>query len=256
LQYIIAIHEVSFSLPIFQGEIRGKSWPSQTLPRLLHPPPQIWIGDDEEGPARTWDLTYVVILAEAEESSDLGRTLGTKALGVDDVGQSGDVLLALLDDAEGKDGEVVADDAAANGLSPTLASSSNSVAGVAVGEEESDTRGVHDTLLHGETLLVVSTGDTEDVALPLVAEGVGGDLSAHLYWQSLVSVRGSISIEIGGTREKTYALVQEDSELARILNVEELLAAVGRVGNVQLRGEKKCWSAGNSQVRIIQVMNC
>ena len=32
------------------------------------------------------------------------------------------------------------------------------------------------TLLHGETLLVVPAGDAEDVALPLVAEGVTGDL--------------------------------------------------------------------------------
>lgn len=33
---------------------------------------------------------------------------------------------------------------------------------------------------------------------------------------------------------ETYALLHEDGELARIINLEELLAAVGRVGNVQL----------------------
>lgn len=32
------------------------------------------------------------------------------------------------------------------------------------------------TLLHGETLLVVTTGDLEDVTLELVAEGLSGDL--------------------------------------------------------------------------------
>ena len=36
--------------------------------------------------------------------------------------------------------------------------------------------GEEDALLHGETLLVVSAGDAEDVALPLVAEGVSRDL--------------------------------------------------------------------------------
>lgn len=99
---------------------------------------------------------------------------------MDDVGQAGDVGLALLDDAEGEDGEVHADDAAADGLALALTGASGAVAGVAVGEEEADTGRVHDTLLHGETLLVVAAGDAEDVALELVADGVTGDLSAHL----------------------------------------------------------------------------
>lgn len=38
------------------------------------------VGDDE------CRFTYVVILAETEEAADLGGTLGTEALGVDDVG--------------------------------------------------------------------------------------------------------------------------------------------------------------------------
>lgn len=124
--------------------------------------------------------TYIVILGEVEELADLGGALGAETLGLDDVGQAGDVGLALLDDAEGQDGQVHADDAAADGLSLALAGSSGAVAGVAVGEEEADTAGVEDTLLHGETLLVVSSGDAEDVALELVADGVTGNLSAHL----------------------------------------------------------------------------
>jgi hypothetical protein len=47
---------------------------------------------------------------------------------------------------------------------------------VAVGEEEADTVRKENTLLHRETLLVVTTSDTEDVALPLIADRVGGDL--------------------------------------------------------------------------------
>lgn len=99
---------------------------------------------------------------------------------MDDVGQAGDVGLALLDDGEGQDGQVHAGDAAADGLALALTSAAGAVAGVAVGEEEADTVGGQDTLLHGETLLVVATGDAEDVALELVAEGVAGNLSTHL----------------------------------------------------------------------------
>lgn len=99
---------------------------------------------------------------------------------MDDVGQAGDVGLALLDDGEGQDGQVHAGDAAADRLALALAGAAGAVARVAGGEQQADTVGGHDTLLHGETLLVVAAGDLEDVALELVAEGVAGNLSTHL----------------------------------------------------------------------------
>ena len=37
-----------------------------------------------------------------------------------------------------------------------------------------------------------------------------------------------------GFRNGTYALLHEDVELTLILDIDELLAAIGRVGNVQL----------------------
>lgn len=83
------------------------------------------------------------MLAQTEESSDFGGTLGTKTLGVDDVGEAGNLTLALLDNGQSKDGQVLADDAATNGLALALAGSSRSVAGVAVGEEELDTGREH-----------------------------------------------------------------------------------------------------------------
>lgn len=125
-------------------------------------------------------VTHIVILAEGEEAADLGGALGSETLGVDDVGQAGDVGITLLDDSEGEDGQVHADDAATDGLPLALTSAAGAVAGVTLGEQESDTGRVHDTLLHGETLFVVSTGDAEDVALELIAKVVTGDLSAHL----------------------------------------------------------------------------
>lgn len=125
--------------------------------------------------------TYIVFLAEVEELADLGGALGTEALGVDDVGKAGDVLLAALGDRDGKDRQIHAGDTTADGLSLALTSAAGTVAGVAVGEEEAGTVGQEDTLLHRETLLVVSTSDLEDVALPLVTEGLGRNLSAHLY---------------------------------------------------------------------------
>ncbi len=86
------------------------------------------VGDDE-----CCSPTYIVILAEAEEAADLGSTLGTEALGVDDVGKTGEFAVALLDDGEGKDSQVHADDATTDGLSLALTGTAGSVAGVAFG---------------------------------------------------------------------------------------------------------------------------
>lgn len=68
--------------------------------------------------------------------------------------------------------------------------------------------GVHDTLLHGETLFIVATGDLEDVAGELRAERVGGDFLAH-------------------------AAVHEDAQFAVILDFDEFLGAVGGIGYVE-----------------------
>lgn len=199
---------------------------SHTLSKLQQRAAQLRIGDD-----RVWarSKTYIVILGEAEETADLGSALGAETLGVNDVGEAGDVSLALLDDGKSKNREIHAGDATTDGLSLALTSAAGAVAGVAVSEEETDTVGSHNTLLHGETLLVVATSDAEDVALPLIAKGVAGDLSTHL--KRVVSIRGCI---VGFAGWLTYALLHEGVELALLIDFDELLAAVGRVGNVQL----------------------
>lgn len=101
-------------------------------------------------------LADVVLLGEVEEAADLGSTLGCKTLGEDGVGKTGDLVLTLLDDNEGKDLDVGADDAATNRLALALTSAAGTVTRVSVGEEETGTVVEEDTLLHGETLLVVT----------------------------------------------------------------------------------------------------
>lgn len=128
---------------------------------------------------------------------------------MDNVGQAGNVLVTLLDDAESKDGEVHADDATTDGLPLALTSAARAVAGVALSEEKADTGWVHDTLLHRETLLVVTTGDPDDVSLELVADAVGGDFLTH-------------------------AAVHEDAELALIVDLDQLLGSIVGVGDVEL----------------------
>lgn len=114
-------------------------------------------------------LSHIVLLAQVEELSDLGRTLGTESLGEDVVGQIGDLTLTLLDDDEGEDGNVGTDDAPTDGLALALTLATGTIARVSIGEEETDTVGKQNTLFHGEPLLVVPTRDTDDVTLEFIA---------------------------------------------------------------------------------------
>jgi hypothetical protein len=92
------------------------------------------------------ELADVVLLVETEESANLGSTLGAEALGVDDIGQTRDLGFALLDDAEGEDGQVQSSDGTANTLTLALTSAAGSVAAVAVAKEQLDTVGNEDCI--------------------------------------------------------------------------------------------------------------
>ena len=120
-------------------------------------------------------LAHVILLLEVEEFADLGRTLGAEAFGEDGVGEAGNLLLALLNHDEGEDGNVGTNDAPANRLALALASATGPVAGVPVREQESDTMREEDTLLHWETLFIISPCDAEDVALEFITDRVSRD---------------------------------------------------------------------------------
>ena len=120
-------------------------------------------------------LTY-----QGEELADLGSTLGTKPLRVDNVGESGNLGLSLLNDADGKNREIVADDAAADTLAAAFTAAASPVARVALRKQKANTARGHDTLLHRETLLVIATSDTDDVTAPFLAEVRALNLLAHL----------------------------------------------------------------------------
>jgi hypothetical protein len=154
-------------------------------------------------------LANIVLLAQVEELADLGGTLRAQSLGEDVVGQTRDVVFALLDDNQGEDSDIGADDAATNRLALALTSAARAVARVAVGKEETDTVGEEDTLLHGETLLVVTTSNAENVALPLIANGVSRHFLAH-------------------------ALFVEVAVATLLVDVNQFLGASGGVSNIEL----------------------
>lgn len=157
------------------------------------------------------ELSHVIFLGQTEELSDVVGSLGAQSLGDGGVGQTFDVGVTLLDDGQREDSQVLADDATSDGLSLSFTSSSGSVARVALQQQELNSGGVQNTLLHGETLLVVTTGDLEDVPLEFVGDGVTFDFLAH-------------------------ALFVEHSQLVFIVDFDALLRPVQGVGDVQFHG--------------------
>jgi len=159
-------------------------------------------------------FTNIILLAESKKSSDLCGTLRSQALGVNDVRQPRDGAFAWLNDAESQHGKILRDDASSDRLPLALAAAAWSVAAMSLAEQQSDTGGVHDTLLHGKALLVVSSGDLEHESLELITDGVSGDFLAH-------------------------ATVHEDAELAIIFNVDEFLGTGSGVRDVELHLDKQ-----------------
>ena len=123
--------------------------------------------------------------------------------------QPRNITLALLNHRQRQHTKIHADNAPPHTLPLALSSPARPIAAMPLGEQQPHTRRVHDSLLHREALLVVAAGDSEDVALELVADGVAGDFVAH-------------------------AAVHEDAEFTVVFDFDELLRAVGGEGDVEL----------------------
>jgi len=87
------------------------------------------------------ELADIILLVEAEETADLGGTLGAETLGDDGVGETGELALTLLDDAQGENGKVLTGDGTTDGLALALTGAAGAVAAVTVGEEQTGTGG-------------------------------------------------------------------------------------------------------------------
>ena len=106
-------------------------------------------------------------MGKVEEPADLDSPLGTETLGQNDIGKPGNISISLLDDDEGEDRNIGADDASIDRLALALTGAADAVARVALGEEEMDKVGDEVTLLHWETSHAAATRDT---TLPFAAQ--------------------------------------------------------------------------------------
>lgn len=152
-------------------------------------------------------VSNVVLLGQTEELSDVVSSLRAQSLWGGDIGQTLNLSITLLDNSQSNDRQVLRDDTSSNGLSLSLTISSGSVTRVTLRQQQSNSGWVQHTLLHWETLLVVTTSDLEDVTLEFVTDRVTLDLLAH-------------------------TLLVEDTQLVLVLDLNALLGTVSWVGDV------------------------
>merc|ERR1712142_344074 len=153
-------------------------------------------------------LADIILLGQVEELADLGGSLRPKATGNSFIGQARDLISSLLDNCAGKDGQGTIHNATADRLPLALTLTAGTEAGVALAHQETHTLICEDTLLHGETLLIIASSDPEDVSFKLLPNRVCFNLSAH-------------------------ALLHEYTHPLLIFNVKELLAPRSGVSDVQ-----------------------
>ena len=138
------------------------------------------------------EVTHVVLLGQTEQLADVASSLGSKAAGLGGglVSESGDLLLALLHDHEVQHADISTHNASSHGLSLSLTLhmtfgtqrtqrdrpsspkgntyiTTSSVAGASVGEQQAHTVVAQDTLLHGESLLIVSSSNATNHPTPM-----------------------------------------------------------------------------------------
>jgi len=120
------------------------------------------------------EVSDIIFLFEVKQLSDFVGSFWPQSSVNNSVGDTGDIVITFSDDAGGDDGQIVVDDASSDGFSLSLTVSLAGVSGSAFLHEKSNSVSAEDTLFHGETLFVFTTGDPENVPFEFVSEWIGG----------------------------------------------------------------------------------
>jgi len=134
--------------------------------------------------------------------------LHAELVGAFNVGDTLDLLITLLGDTEEDSSDIGSNDAATDGLAGTLTNARWLVTSSALLEEDAGSAVDKDTLLHLETLLIVTSGNSEDVALESCTEDLAINFLAH-------------------------SSVEEGTDCLFIVNFKLFLASSGWVCNVE-----------------------
>lgn len=124
-------------------------------------------------------LDIIEFLVKVEVLDDSVSSLLSKSVGEFNIGESSNFLISLGNNSEHDNGKVGSGDATSHGFSLTFTSSSGSESCSALSEKDSGSTVDQDTLFHWETLLVISSGDSEDVTFEVFSHEFSIDFLAH-----------------------------------------------------------------------------
>jgi len=116
----------------------------------------------------------IVFLFEIEQFSDLVSSFWSQSSVNNGVGQTGDFVVTFSDDAGGDNGQIVVNDATSDGFSLSFTGSFAGVSRSALFHEKSNSMSDEDTLFHGETLFIFTSGDSKNVSFEFIAQWIGG----------------------------------------------------------------------------------
>lgn len=151
----------------------------------------------------------ILLLVKSEGLDNVVSALHAESVGALDVGHTSDLAVTLLGNAEEDRANVGSDDAATDGLAGAFTNAGGLVAGTTLLEEDAGSAVHKDTLLHLETLLVVTAGNSEDVALECLTQ----DFTVNFL---------------------THSSVKEGTDALFIVNFKLFLATSGWVCNIEL----------------------
>ena len=159
-------------------------------------------------------LSDIVILCQVEELTDVIRTLGSKATWFVVIGKTWDCLFSKVGHDQVEDGNVLSNNASTNRLALALTSTTLSVGLLSLLTQQTDTSVGQDTLTHGETLLVITSGDTHGGTIVLFTQNSAVNLLSHT---TLVQVL----------------------KLLFIISLNDLLHASGGASNIDLKIKRR-----------------
>jgi len=120
-------------------------------------------------------VSDIVFLFEVKQLPDLVSPLWPQSSVDSSVSNTGDFIITFSDDNGRDNGQIVVNNATSNSFSLSLTGSFAGITGLAFLHEKSDSVSAEDTLFHGETLFILTSGDSKDVAFEFFAEWVSGD---------------------------------------------------------------------------------
>jgi hypothetical protein len=132
----------------------------------------------------------VIFPVQVEKLSDLGSSFGTQSFVSDGiVGQTGNISFTSLDNDHRDSGHIVVVDTTSNRLSLSFTDSLGSITRSTSSKKQSLSFRSQNTLFHGETLFVFTTGKSDDITFVFITEGIDGNFHGNsLFEDVFVSV--------------------------------------------------------------------